>query len=281
MNFHQILDHILALLNLTDLKMCRLVCRNWAEVGGSLLGKRTFFPVTQLFRYNGSNLYQATPVTQNLMRCITISDKFDPSVPTSKKATVITKIFTDLPHLSQFTREIRFLVNQTEFATAFVNGMRKLDKSATKIQQIDIFVSWIPSIEEYPAYTEKLPFLTSLTSIKFVLHGLTRQTGVDVHGFQPLLQTLLDSAPNLTTLNVVSPYYPNLEGCKNLKDLDFCLMRSGHSRNLDMVDAIGMLVQVKDSLIELKLSCGGSDEIMAQVKNYINCLIDNRFHVSL
>lgn len=167
-------------------------------------------------------------------------------------------------HVSQSTRQIHFDIEQIKFVTSFVNGMRKLG-DLPNLEHISISVFWMGGIGVYPAY-KKLPLLTNLTSLTFHLNGHVQQAS---YGFQPLLQILIDSAPNLTSLNVRSSSYPNLEGCKkNLKVLKFVLVKPAPSFLLDFNPAIKMLAEVKDSLIEMEFR----DEIPAMLhvsKNYI------------
>ncbi|XP_021961515.1 uncharacterized protein LOC110857211 [Folsomia candida] len=263
-----ILNLIFAKLNTTNLRTARLVCREWGDVGAGLLGKRTALNVNKLFRYDGTKLYLQTHVAENFMRRISISDRFYPSVPIEKMANVITKVFTDLAHVFQVTREIYFRVSQRETATAFVNGLRKLNKTTTNIQKISVSVYWKQPISHgrgvYSAYTKKLPILTNLTSIEFSICWDILRENFDVHGFQPLLQALMDSAPNLNSLDVSSNFFPNFEGCKNLKVLNFRLIRQAPYKvpNRDLVAAIGMLAQVKDTLIEMGLSSHVSGDVM-------------------
>ncbi|XP_021961745.2 uncharacterized protein LOC110857459 isoform X1 [Folsomia candida] len=255
-----ILDLILAhLSDLTDLKRARLVCRNWAEVGASLLGKRTALNVNKLIRYDeGSKMYLVTPVAANLMRRISMLDKCDPSVPHNKVANVITKVFAEL---GQCTREIHCEVTYIKFVTAFFNGLRKLKKSKTNIQHISVTV-WVIALslgkEGYPTFTNKLPVQTNLTSIEFQLYD---RIGGGSYAFKPLLQILLDSAPNLTSLKVCWPFYPNLQGCKNLKVFKFDLVWCAAFNVPDKVAAIGILAQVKDTLIDLELGSIADDTV--------------------
>ncbi|XP_035700884.1 uncharacterized protein LOC118433251 [Folsomia candida] len=163
-------------------------------------------------------------------------------------------------HVSQSTRQIHFDIEQIKFVTSFVNGMRKLG-DLPNLEHISISVFWMGGIGVYPAY-KKLPLLTNLTSLTFHLNGHVQQAS---YGFQPLLQILIDSAPNLTSLNVRSSSYPNLEGCKkNLKVLKFVLVKPAPSFLLDFNPAIKMLAEVKDSLIEMEFR----DEIPAMLHSH-------------
>ncbi|XP_035713604.1 uncharacterized protein LOC118438032 [Folsomia candida] len=136
--------------------------------------------------------------------------------------------------------------------------MRKLKKSTTNIQRISVSAWQMPGEAGYPAYTKKLPVQTNLTSIEFKVYRLSRKRSLGFHAFQPLLQILLDSAPNLTSLDVISPFYPNLEGCKKLKVLKFMPYVF---QNFDLAAEIGMLAQVKESLIEMELRYVGDKMI--------------------
>ncbi|XP_021967654.2 uncharacterized protein LOC110862746 [Folsomia candida] len=257
-----ILDQILAQLDITELKKARLVCRSWREIGGSLLGKRTMLCISKLFYYDGCKLC-VTPVASNLMRRITIPThhKFDDSIPTRKKPNVIIKVFKDLAHQLQFTREIIFHVHQRKSENAFITGLRRNLKN---IQHISLQVGWdrykpSPSSGVSPAYTKNLAVLTKLTSINFVLGEI-----IDTYPAHSLLQFLIDSAPNLKYLKGRSWLYPSLERCKNLKMLHFQnTVPSTSPTDVNLIGAIKMLGHVKDSLIEMVLLCpNGRDTVV-------------------
>ncbi|OXA48720.1 hypothetical protein Fcan01_16264 [Folsomia candida] len=71
-------------------------------------------------------------------------------------------------------------------------------------------------------------------------------------GDSKILQRLLDSAPNLTILDVFASSFPDLERCRNLKSLKFIL--ENHFNDTITVDnTTALLRQVKDSLTEAEL----------------------------
>lgn len=232
------------------------MCREWGDVGAGLLGKRAFFHVNQLFRYNGSELYQVIPANDKLMRNLIIWDDFNPSVPSKKTASVITKLFSELSsNVREFTREIAFYITLKKFAIAFLNGLRTL-KSTTKIQHISIFIqSTNPLVDKGRIQTlRKLPLQRNLTSITFEIPPPIQEGGSGIHAFQPLLQVLIDSAPKLTSLDVTASFL-SLEGCRNLKVLKFLFANCNHEEchNFKLASVATMLTSVKDSLIELEL----------------------------
>lgn len=76
-----------------------------------------------------------------------------------------------------------------------------------------------------------------------------------MHAFEPLFQTLIDSAPNLARLDVSGAFYPNLEACKNLKVLKFVFEKCAHDTcQVRLTGVTRMLTQVKDSVVELDLA---------------------------
>lgn len=82
---------------------------------------------------------------------------------------------------------------------------------------------------------------------------------------------MIDSAPNLTCLDVETPFYPDLEGCKNLKVLKFHFVKCDHHTisdcpDLNLGSVMKMLTQVKDSLIELVLFSEGLTASVFQVR---------------
>lgn len=260
LNVHQILELILTQLHTTDLRTARLVCRNWAGIGGSLLGKRTRLSVSKLFHWDGSKLC-LTPVSAHLMRRISISDS-SPSIPTRKKSSIVTKVFKDLAQMLQFTREVDFHVADRRSQNAFIAGLRKVKNPATSIQHVSLSV-----VNNYrskpcvpPIYTKKLAVLANLTSITFSFCGYIIQDSTHgFHGFQPFLQILIDSAPKLTSLKASSPFYPSLDGCKNLKVIRLENFNPSKNPCVDLVAAIKMLAQVKNSLVQIELSAADGD----------------------
>ncbi|OXA64451.1 uncharacterized protein LOC110856651 [Folsomia candida] len=251
-----VLDLIFGNLGLPDLKTSRLVCREWADVGAIVLGKRAFLQVNQLFSCEWFKPVEMAPVNDKLIRRVLISDKFDSSIPTYMKTGVITIALTQVAKLSQLTREIKFLVSQKEFVPAFLEGIRIL--GSTKIQHVGIFSAWKRDIAStIPAEAcQNLPPQPSLTSLKFeALSHLQHDLITGCNEFQPLIQVWLDAAPNLTSLDVVTSFYPNLEACTSLRVLKFKLIMccNEHYPHLNLANVTKMLAQVKDSLVKLEL----------------------------
>ncbi|OXA44020.1 uncharacterized protein LOC110858026 [Folsomia candida] len=258
-----VLDAIFANLGLPDLKTSRLVCKEWADVGATFLGKRALLQVNKLFSYEDSETAKMAPVNDKLMRRLIISDKFDSSIPTNKKADVITRAITHVDNVSRLTREIKFLVSRKEFVPAFLEGIRML--GSTRIEHMGIFRAWGGgSIDTIPANAyEKLPSQPCLTSLKFQALSDFQHRVADCNEFRPLIQVWLDSAPNLTSFDVATPFNPNLEACTSLKVLKFKLLKccDSHYRQINVTK---MLTQVKDSLIELELCHSVHDYVPLQ-----------------
>ncbi|XP_035712185.1 uncharacterized protein LOC118437343 isoform X2 [Folsomia candida] len=195
------------------------------------------------------------------MRCLLISDKFDPSIRSKKEEIqVITKSLTQV---SELTREIKLVAAQKEFIPAFLEGIRTL--GSTKVQRVDIISDKLYKI---PAEAcRKLPPQPSLTSlgVNLLPKGLPPRTSSYQQEF--LVKILLEAAPNLTTLDVAASLYPNLEGCKSLKVLKFECMAHlmDYRRNRNLAKLTDMLAHVKDSLIELELNIWESTEKMKSV----------------
>ncbi|XP_035712443.1 uncharacterized protein LOC118437507 [Folsomia candida] len=247
-----ILDAVFTHLHLRDLKTSRLVCHDWNDVGVTLLGKRAYLHANKLFTLTATKLFgvHVTPVNSQLFRHLRISDNFNLSIWSNKMKTgIITQVLTEVPEVVQLTREIKFDVTHKEFVPPFLQGIRML--RSTKIRHVDISTH-VQSFRDYiiPAETyQKLPPQPSLTSVKFKTLS-DSQSGRKLE-FQPLIKVWLDAAPNLTTLDIAASFYPNLEGCTNLKVLRFEFLDWADIK-LDKVTK--MLGQVKDSLMELKLS---------------------------
>ncbi|OXA43936.1 uncharacterized protein LOC110858178 [Folsomia candida] len=259
-----VLDLIFSNLGLPDLKTSRLVCPEWADVGTTFLGRRALLHLNKLFSYEGSEPAKMTPVNDKLMRRLLISDKFDSSIPTNKKADVITRALAQVDGVSELTREITFLVGQKELVLAFLKGIRML--GSTNIQHVAIIRAWkADSVDSIPPQAiQLLPPQPNLTSLKFQIHSdfqYDRTTGCKE--FQPLLQIWLNSAPNLTSLDVATSFYPNLEACTSLIVLKFKFLKccDEHYRHLNVTK---MLTQVKDSLIELELCHYVTDYVSLQ-----------------
>ncbi|XP_035712464.1 uncharacterized protein LOC118437520 [Folsomia candida] len=258
-----ILDAIFAKLDLPDLKKSRLVCHDWNDVASTLLGKRAYLRVNPLISYKPSQFDEVPPVPDKLMRRILISDKYHWSIRSNKKKTqVITKALTELPKVSELTREIKFVAARKEFVPAFCEGMTAL--GSTKVQRVEFLSAWKrDKVYRFPAEAyQKLPPQPYLTSLRLRLisdFGNSRiQT--EFHEFQHLIQIWLEAAPNLTTLDVTASLYPNLEGCKSLKVLKFEYPTRPLScpQHLCLHNLTDMLGQVKDSLIELELDVESS-----------------------
>ncbi|XP_035714248.1 uncharacterized protein LOC110858064 isoform X2 [Folsomia candida] len=250
-----VLDVIFANLGLPDLKTSRLVCKEWADVGATFLGRRALLRVNKLLSYEGSEPAKMASVNDKLMRRLLISNKFDSSIPTNRKADVITRALTQVDNVSQLTREIKFLVSRKEFVPAFLEGIRML--GSTKIEHVGIFRAWGDnSVDTIPAEAyQNLPPQPSLTSLKFEALTDVEQDFCNCNEFRPLIQLWLDSAPNLTSLDVTTSFYPNLADCTNLRVLKFKFIRccDEHHPNLNVSNVTKMLAQVKDSLVKLEL----------------------------
>lgn len=240
------------------------MCRVWSDVGATALSKRTFLRALKMVSYEGSKFSVIPPVHEKLLRRLSFnynSEAFDPSVPPRKTSEVSTRIFTCVPHLSQLTREIDLLVNERKYANAFLDGVRRL-KSSSNIRHISIGIEWTGSSAGKGEYKvrRKIPPQNNLTSIWFVVYGDVPKFGF--HAFQPLLQALMDAAPNLTFLDVTPTFYPNLEGCTNLKILKFCVVKSTPPTFFDVAAGMKMLGQVKDSLRNLCMRYYGEVELV-------------------
>ncbi|XP_035712332.1 uncharacterized protein LOC110855752 isoform X2 [Folsomia candida] len=263
-----ILDAVFANLDLPDLKTSRLVCYDWADVASTLLGKCAYLHVNKLFSYKPSKFDEVPPVSDKLMRRLLISDKFDRSIRSKKKKSeVITKAITELPKLFELIREIKLVTPKKEFVFVFLRGMISL--GTTKVQRVDILSAWKgDKVYTIPAYGKLSP-QPNLTSLRFHVVCEFRFIGITGYEeFQPVIQIWTDSAPNLTTLDIAAPLYPNLEGCKSLKVLKLrCLTRFMHCPpSLSLGKLTDMLGQVKDSLIELELYVRASTLEMEPVK---------------
>lgn len=269
-HFYQVLEAIFGHLDVPDLKTTRLVCRDWNELGTTVLGKQSCLHVTPIFCYHTSDLHLIAPIHPKLMRNVIISSEFDASIHLKKTAAVIAKGFTILP---EFTGEIKFYARQRKFIRAFLDGMTML--KSTKIRAILIYMHETNANECFDERQiqacRKLPVQTSLTSLHFDISHDTGRT----NGVQTALQVLIDSAPNLTHLFVNATFYPNLEGCQNLKFLKFYFIQfifgyvnCAHATCPDfkLGAVIKMLEQVKDSLIELELDFDGPFESVSQVE---------------
>ncbi|XP_021962357.1 uncharacterized protein LOC110858030 isoform X1 [Folsomia candida] len=256
-----ILEAIFSNLDLPELKTSRLVCREWDKVGVTLLGKMALLHVNKLFSSEASEPAEMTPVNDKLILRLFISDKFDSSIPEDKKTELMTRALTLVEKVSDLTREIKFLVGQKEFVPAFLEGIRML--GSTKIKHVGIFRAWGDnSVDTIPAQAYgELPPQSSLTSLKFealsnnqpdATKNVQYDPVVYCSELLPLIKIWLDSAPNLTSLDVATSFNPNLEACTKLEVLKFKLFRccDEHYRDLNVTE---MLTQVKDSLIELEL----------------------------
>ncbi|XP_035712327.1 uncharacterized protein LOC118437437 [Folsomia candida] len=249
-----IFDAIFAHLHLRDLKTSRLVCQDWNDVASTLLAKRAYLHANKLFTLMASKLFdvKVTPVNSQLIRRLRISDNLHRSIWSNRiKIGIITKVLTEVPEVSQLTREIKFDVTHKEFVPPFLQGIRML--GSTKIRHVDISIH-LKSFSDYiiPAETyQKLRPQPSLTSVKF--KTLSNSEFGGQLEFQPLIQIWLDAAPNLANLDVAVSFYPNLEGCTNLKVRRFEFLER-YRTDIDLNKVIKMLGQIKDSLIELELS---------------------------
>ncbi|XP_035713825.1 uncharacterized protein LOC118438135 [Folsomia candida] len=248
--YTRILDVIFAKLDVPDLKTSRLVCQDWADVGATFLGKRTLLGFNKLF--SEPNFGEVSHVNDKLMRRVHMwVDCYKPITSLEKNAEFFKKAFSELTKVSQLIREIHFVSMRNELVPVWLEGFRAL--GSTKIQNITILCYQI-TLYTIPAEAlQKLPPQPGLTSVKCIIHSSFRETprSPDI---QALLQIWIDSAPNLTTLDAMAFFYPNLEGCKNLKVLKFRLIpHHVNFGNAYLSHVTKMLGQVKDSLIELEL----------------------------
>lgn len=202
-----------------------------------------------------------TSVNDKLKRRIRIFGVFPPFIPANKTIDLFNNIITSIPNLSKSTCEIHFFVTQNKFAIAFLNWIAGF--STTNVQHVAISISQEPGIreqedqiEEYP----KLPIIANLTSITFQPYRRGQIEGP--HGLETFLQVLIDSAPNLTSLNVCGTFCPNLAGCKKLNVLIFHFKQFPRigpaTRQFNLATIIEMLAQVKDSLTEMTLHYDGN-----------------------
>ncbi|XP_021959158.1 uncharacterized protein LOC110855030 [Folsomia candida] len=208
-----ILDIIFPLISISDLKSCRLVNHAWAHHGATLLGKRTILDVNQLFYYSASNLQLTIhPVNEKLIKGLKLHCEFDTLARRYKAIDVVT---TGL-------------------------GMLKFKD----IQYISVVISgWPHESCEDRCEPQKLAVHPNLTTIKYGPYE-----GSYLH---PVLQSLIDSAPNLTFLDVWGSSLPDLESCRNLKSLKFYLI--SYDRIYAIGDMIEILGQVKDSVTNVEL----------------------------
>ncbi|XP_035712954.1 uncharacterized protein LOC118437740 [Folsomia candida] len=259
-----ILEVIFGELNIPALKQARLVCHEWDDVAGTLLGKWTYLHVNKVVSFkSAAELCEITPVAvhDQVIRRLLISDKFDPSIPADEKALVIKKALSSVAHKgSQLTREIKFRAAEKEFIPAFLEAIRSF--GCTKMEKIDLSSIWrVGSYYTIPPETyQKLPPQSNLSWIRFKIYaGIEPTFPFGPHEFQPYLQIWLDAATNLTRLDVATNFYPDLEGCKNLKFLRYKFVRLtsyevwNRYPDLNLAKVAKMLGQVKNSLIELEL----------------------------
>lgn len=136
-----------------------------------------------------------------------------------------------------------------------MEGMRMLKSSQIEHICIKNFKSM--GLDLYPDQPcGKLPILGNFTSLKFSpVAPTTVEISLKLH---TLLQTLIDSAPNLSSLKL--RFYPDLTGCINLKLLKFNYDKFFHDAcpDLDLLTVTEILAKVKDSLIELTLQHEGA-----------------------
>ncbi|XP_035711747.1 uncharacterized protein LOC118437074 isoform X2 [Folsomia candida] len=211
--FYQILSKIFYQVSIPDLKSCRLVSHDWADQAATLLGCRVYLHAHQLFVYHGSNLNLATPlVNQKLIKSLKIYEEFDTVAQKNKAIDIITK-------------GLSMLISKDILHVSAFMGKYKI------CLELDI--------------PEKLNVHPNLTSITF-RPGELKENG----SFHPLLQSLIDSAPNLTFLDVWASF-PDLERCKKLESFKLYFHRSDRAINIDNITA--MLRQVKNSLTEVEL----------------------------
>ncbi|XP_021961631.2 uncharacterized protein LOC110857329 [Folsomia candida] len=200
------------------------------------------------YRYYYFNLGIDASINNKLLQCIIISDhRFHPSIPSEKKADVVAKAFT---HVGPLTREIKLFVSRKEFVPVFLKGMSLL--GSTKIQRFQIVNTCEHNSFDknpFPA-VQKLPPQPDLTWMRLFI----RQPFPITTKFKSLYKIWIESAPNLTTLEVTGSFYPDLGGCRSLKVLKYKFIARNNVRDLNLDNVTEMLTPVKDSLIELELS---------------------------
>lgn len=216
LNFYQILDKIFEQLSIPDLKSCRLVCQTWEDYGTTLFGTRTYLNVNQLFDYDDeSNLYLAFPlVNQKLIRSLKMYDEFKSIAKKYEGIDVITK------------------------------GLSML--KSNNIRHVFLLV-WESTNRADQRIPPKLAVHHNLTTITYRAHPRSGYTRL-----HPVLQALIDSAPNLTLLDIWASSFPDLERCRKLKSLKFYFIHADHSVTINNVTA--MLDKAKDSLTEVEFS---------------------------
>ncbi|OXA47712.1 hypothetical protein Fcan01_17966 [Folsomia candida] len=294
-----ILEHIFSKLSLSDLKTSRLVCREWDDVAASLLGRSTFLNVNKVFPFDPANLYEMvrngsihemfrnasinemprnagnaiTSVNDKLKQCLLISDHRQSLIPTDNRFNIFTQMMTQTQDISQVIREIKlFFVSQKQFAVSFLKWIAVL--KITSIQHVSISISEKARIlqdedpvQEYP----KLPIQANLTSIKFTCPDAKQEI---LPVYETFFQILIDSAPNLTSLDITGIFYPNLERSKKLEVLEFRFHHWSHSAptKLDLTILANILAQVKDSLTELKFGYIGNENIdlLVRIRNFLD-----------
>lgn len=250
-------------MSLNDLKTARLVCHEWNDIGSNLLGRRAYLIVNKMFRYDRLNLHKLSPVTDKLTRRLLIFDVFQPNVQEEKTVDIFFQMITQI--FSQATNEIKLYVTKKEFAYGFLQGIALL--KITNLQHVSIVISAEARtlsdenpVQEFP----KLPIQVNLTSIKFQPNEQNKEIGLPA--FDTFLQVLIDSAPNLTSLDISGIACPNLESCKNLKVLKFRFSKSYYADPGKLSVTTKILPQVKDSLTDMIFRyCGNNCVAVGQV----------------
>lgn len=154
----------------------------------------------------------------------------------------------------QFTQELQVRLNRKKHMTGFLKGFRKLE--STNLRHVSLHINMVKSWgKEFPVL-KKLAVQSTLTSFQFHYEYSTRCSSRSHLAIRPFLQIWLDSAPNLTVLKIQANFYPDLKGCKSIKVFEFKFIKISlyNARGaLNLTEVTGMLTQIKDSVVEVKL----------------------------
>lgn len=206
-------------------------------------------------------------VNDKLKRRLLILDSFPLYKPTYRPINVSTPRVHYFPNNPNTPQVTKFLEAQKKLVITFLEGIASL--KSTNIQQVSIVIlrnlvilRYVDEIEGYP----KLPIQANLTSIKFTAYPL--RPAESFHVFGIFFQLLVDSAPNLSCLDISGTLYPNLGESKKLKVLELRFEQCYHgSTELNLTNLTRVLGQVKDSLTELKFHYVGTNNFnVAMVK---------------
>lgn len=242
------------------------MCHEWNHVAASLLRRRASLNIHRIL-YETSSLDQMILVNDKLKRRLLILDSFPLYKPTYRPINVSTPRVHYFPNNPNTPQVTKFLEAQKKLVITFLEGIASL--KSTNIQQVSIVIlrnlvilRYVDEIEGYP----KLPIQANLTSIKFTAYPL--RPAESFHVFGIFFQLLVDSAPNLSCLDISGTLYPNLGESKKLKVLELRFEQCYHgSTELNLTNLTRVLGQVKDSLTELKFHYVGTNNFnVAMVK---------------